>query len=243
MNYAVIFAGGAGVRMKNAGTPKQFLELYGVPIIIHTLTIFENCEEIDGISIACIESHIPFLKKLIEKYQITKVKWIVPGGTYGQQSRLNALHAIYKERGENDDDIVLIHDGVRPLINEQLLLDNINCVKQNGNAITAVGSVETGVISNDGEIVSSILDRNQLFMAKAPQSFYLKDIYDIYKKAEQNGILDSIDSCCLASQFGVKINFVKGKHSNIKITTPEDFYIFKALFDLAENERVFGLKE
>ena len=125
MNYALIFAGGTGTRMNSKTKPKQFLELHGKAIIIHTIEIFENHPEIDGVSVVCIESWLDYLKKLVEKEGFKKVKWIVPGGNSGQESIYNGLKAIHDDSSTNDDDIVLIHDGVRPLINEDVITYNI----------------------------------------------------------------------------------------------------------------------
>lgn len=128
MNYAVIFAGGTGTRMNSKTRPKQFLTLHGKEIIIYTLEHFENHPEIDGISVVCIEGWIDYLKKLLDKYQIKKVRWISPGGATGQESIYNGLNAM---RGQiADDSIVLIHDGVRPLIDEELITNNIRMAEK-----------------------------------------------------------------------------------------------------------------
>ena len=128
MNYAVIFAGGTGTRMNTKTRPKQFLKLHGKEIIIYTLEHFENHPDIDGISVVCIEGWIEYLKKLIKKYQLTKVKWVSPGGSTGQESIFKGLNAM---RGEIDEEsIVLIHDGVRPIIDEELITQNIETAKE-----------------------------------------------------------------------------------------------------------------
>ena len=145
MNIAVIFAGGVGKRMRTVEKPKQFIEINNKPIIIYTLEHFENNDEIDAIVIACLESWIPYLKELIEKFNIKKVKKIVPGGETGQLSIYNGLCAA-KEISKTDKDIVLIHDGVRPLINSSLLTKNIECVKENGSSITA-GIVKETIVN------------------------------------------------------------------------------------------------
>lgn len=241
MNIGIIFAGGIGQRMTNISKPKQFLELYGVPIIIYTLRAFDNHPEIDYISVSCIESWIPYFKNLLKKFHINKVRWVVPGGKYGQSSIFNALEAVYKDEGGDNKNIVLINDGVRPLISQKLISDNIKCVKMHSSAITVVKTIETGIISEDGQHARSVLDRNILYKAKAPQSFYLEDIYSGHKRAMEEGIFNSIDSCSLMTRFGMKVHFVESDHSNIKITTPEDYYIFKALYDLQESQQILGL--
>ena len=150
MNIAVIFAGGVGSRMQTiGGTPKQFLNVHGKPIIIHTLEKFQENDNIDAITIACVDGYIDHLWKLVKKYDITKVKAIVKGGKNGQESIYNGLKAA-KEISDSNDDIVLIHDGVRPLIGNKLIDDNIATVKKYGNAITCVECKETVVtVDND----------------------------------------------------------------------------------------------
>ena len=148
MNIAVIFAGGVGKRMRNVGMPKQFLKIHGMPIIIHTLQKFQECEEIDAITIACVETHIEYMEKLVEEYRITKVKKIVVGGTTGQESIYNALKAA-NELSNNEDDIVLIHDGVRPIIDSDLIVKNIENVKKNGSAISSVPQKETTIMLDE----------------------------------------------------------------------------------------------
>ena len=128
MNIAVIFAGGVGKRMKTNGIPKQFLKIDETPIIIHTLNVFNYTKKIDAIVIACVSTHIKYLKNLVEDYNIFKVKSIVAGGKTGQESIINALEEA-KKISKSDKDIVLIHDGVRPIIDSQLIINNIECVK------------------------------------------------------------------------------------------------------------------
>ena len=142
MNIGLIFAGGSGVRMNTKGLPKQFLEMNGKAIIIHTIEHFEKCKAIDAIVIVCLKDYIEYLEDLLDRDRITKVKKIVPGGSCGQESIYHGLCAA-EEISESEDDIILIHDGVRPLISGKLIYDNINMVKEKGNAITVTPATET----------------------------------------------------------------------------------------------------
>ena len=142
MNIAVIFAGGVGSRMHSKAKPKQFLEIYNKPIIIYTLELFDKHPMIDAIVVVCIENWIPYLQNLLYKYRIEKVVQIVAGGKTGQLSIYNGLMAA-KEIANNEEAIVLIHDGVRPLINEKVITDNIKSVKEFGSAITTAVVKET----------------------------------------------------------------------------------------------------
>mgnify|MGYP004623903475 CR=1 FL=1 len=243
MNIAVIFAGGVGSRMHSKSKPKQFLKIHGVPIIIHTLQLFETDNQIDAIVIACIEEWIPYLRGLIEAYHLKKVKSIVPGGNSGQDSIYNGLKAaenICKE----EKSIVLIHDGVRPLISHKTIEDNIASVKKNGSAVTTVKAKETVVVvKNNSNEIEYITARENSRFARAPQSFWLNEILEAHEKARSEGIHDYIDSCTMMQSYGKKIFLVEGPEDNIKITTPEDFYIMRALLDAKENSQIYGIEE
>ena len=241
MNIGVIFAGGVGKRMRTVEKPKQFIEINGKPIIVHTLQHFEKHEQIDAIVIACIEEWIPYLIELLKKYNIKKVKKIVPGGRTGQESIYNGLCAA-KEISNSDEDIVLIHDGVRPLINHQLLNNNITDVKKYGSSITGSLVKETIVVINENDnSVSSIPTRANSRIAKAPQCFYLKDILSSHQKAIKENKYDFIDSCSMMQYYGFKLHMTDGPSENIKITTPEDFYTLRAVLQAQEDKQLFGL--
>lgn len=239
MNIAVIFAGGAGKRMKNTGTPKQFLELYGKPIIIYTLEIFQKHPDIDKIIIPCIHGWEDYLKELIKKYCITKVDKIMTGGKDTQESKMKALE--YLKRMCKDDDIILLHDAVRPIITNKIITDNIESVKKYGDAITAAPFIETCIVSENRQNIDEAIPRNTLFIAKAPQSFYFKDVYQAHKKGESMPYAITIDTCSLMTELGSKLHIVPCENDNIKITTPDDYFIFKALIDLRESKNIFGL--
>ena len=240
-NIAVIFAGGSGVRMNTRSKPKQFLELRGKPIIIYTLELFDNHPLIDGIVVVCLESWIPFLKKMLKKFEINKVVKIVSGGDSGQDSIYRGLCAVEdycKDKGE-ENAVVLIHDWVRPLIVDETITRNIEKVHEKGSAITVVPAIETFVIQKEeGQMV--IPDRSSCLLARAPQSFYLKDILSIHRKNKENGNITFIDSCSMMSYFGYKMATIEGPMENIKITTPTDYFIFRAMVEVHENQQIFG---
>lgn len=240
MVTALIFAGGTGKRMNSKSKPKQFLDLHGKPIIIHTIEYFEDHDEVDNIVVVCIADWINTLRENLKTYYITKVKWIVEGGQTGQESIYNGLNAIYNDCGNPEDTIVLIHDGVRPLISEQLITDNIESVKKYGSSITVSKAKETVVtIDNDGQI-AMIPDRNMVRIAKAPQSFYLSDIMAAHRRAAEDGITGMVDSASLMVHYGYKLHTIEGPVENIKITTPTDYYIFRAIYEARENSQIFG---
>ncbi|WP_117233219.1 IspD/TarI family cytidylyltransferase [Vibrio maerlii] len=238
MNVALIFAGGVGTRMKNSTKPKQFLELYNKPVIIYTLEKFEENSNIDAVVVVCVEPWIEYLNKLLFKFDITKVKFVIPGGQTGQESIFQGLCKIEEEFHHNS--IVLIHDGVRPLINDEIINCNINAVKNHGSAITTCPPVETFVLVDNDDVVKDVHDRSLSRLAKAPQSFYLQDIISVHRRALEDQFFEAIDSCSLMTQYGHDVRLVPGISENIKITSPIDFFIFKAIIDTQENLQVFG---
>lgn len=241
MNIALIFAGGAGRRMNTKTKPKQFLELNGKPIIIHTIDNFESHPLIDAIVVVCLEEWLPYMQDLLNRYHIEKVNWLVPGGETGQQSIRNGLNALYNDSSVPDHALVLIHDGVRPLINADTIRKNIECAEKYGNAITVTPATETIIDVTAEDEVSDILDRSKCRMARAPQTFRLVDIINAHKKAEFDGNCTMIDSAMLMSHYGSTLHIVEGPFENIKITTPSDFYIFRAIYEARENSQIWGI--
>ncbi|MCI9439421.1 MAG: 2-C-methyl-D-erythritol 4-phosphate cytidylyltransferase [Lachnospiraceae bacterium] len=238
MTTALIFAGGAGKRMNSRSKPKQFLEMHGKPIIIYTLEHFEYHEEVDGIVIVCIKEWITELKGLLKRYGITKVMKIVPGGDTGHDSIYNGLLSMTDSMKK--EDIVLIHDGVRPLITRELISENISAVKKYGSAITAEPVRESVVRSIDGKNISDVPVRDEMYVAKAPQSFCFGEILGLYERACADGI-KTIDSSHLCSIYHIPMHMVGSTKNNIKITEPADFYIYRALYEALEGQQVFGI--
>lgn len=240
MNVAVIFAGGIGTRMNSRALPKQFLKLYGKEIIIYTLEHFEKHRQIDKIVIACVEEWIPFLEELVERYRLNKVVKIVPGGSTGQDSIYSGLKAA-KEVAKDEESIVLIHDGVRPLINGQVITDCIESVKEHGSAVTTSPAIETIIRVGEEDEIQQVIERSQCLMARAPQCFYLHEILEAHEKAREADKHDFIDSASMMKYYGHSLSIVEGPVENIKITTPMDFYTFKGLFEAKENSQLFGI--
>jgi 4-diphosphocytidyl-2-methyl-D-erithritol synthase len=243
MNIAVIFAGGTGSRMHSKEKPKQFLEMNNKPIIIHTIEHFENHPLIDAIVVVCIESWIKYFENLIYKYRLDKIKKVVPGGLTGQLSIYNGLCAANKLASEQKDEntIVLIHDGVRPLINEKVITDNVNSVIKHGSAITTAVVNETVLVVNDDTYsIDYVPSRKNSRVARAPQSFYLKDILKVHEQCLAKGSNNYIDSCTMMQEYGYNLFLIDGPSENTKITTPEDFYIMRAILEAKENAQIYG---
>lgn len=237
MNIAVIFAGGSGKRMNSKDRPKQFLLIHGKPIIVHTIEVFQYHEEIDAVIVACLKDWIPYMEEMQYRYRLDKVKKIVPGGDTGQLSIYNGVKAAAKLYG-TDRNVVLIHDGVRPLINDRIISENIAAVKEHGSAITCAPAQETFVLIDDENNISEVADRKHSRLAKAPQSFWLEELLRAQEQALKEGCTDMIDSCTLMRAYGKKMHVVECSYENIKITTPDDFYMFRALYDARENQQL-----
>ena len=238
MATALIFAGGTGVRMNTRAKPKQFLELHGKPIIIYTIEHFEKHLEIDNILVVCVEHWIHELKHLVKKYSFEKVSSIIPGGNSGSKSIYNGLKAL--EGKCKPDEIILIHDGVRPLINSELISANIAKVKESETAITVEAVTESVVRLNGHRKITEVPPREKMFAAKAPQSFRYDSIWDLYQRAASDGV-ESVDSAHLCSIYGVEMHTVQSAPNNIKITSASDYYVFRALYEAMENEQILGM--
>ena len=238
MTTALIFAGGTGQRMNAQAKPKQFLELHGKPIIIYTLEHFEAHPEIDNIVVVCLESWIKELEHLLKVYAISKVRTVVPGGEGGDISIYNGLRAL--ESVCKDEDIVLIHDGVRPLINAGLISTNIAKAREHGAVITVEAAIESVVRLDSAGLITDVPPREEMYTAKAPQSFKYGLIWDLYRQAQKDGVR-TIDSAHLCSIYNVEMRMVNSTPNNMKITAPADYYIFRALFEAMENEQILGI--
>ena len=236
---ALIFAGGTGKRMNTKTLPKQFLELHGKPIIIHTIEHFESHPEIKDIVVVCVDDWLDYCKDLLAKFNIKKVSQVVPGGETGQMSIFNGLEAL-REKYQGNDDYVLIHDGVRPLIDEEIISKNIESVKKYGTAITVKPVIETVVQVDEEDIINNVIERSTCQTAVAPQSFVLSEIYSLHMRAQAEKLFDMTDSATLARYYGFSLHTVMGGSENIKITTPSDFYIFRAIYEARENAQIFG---
>lgn len=234
MNIGVIFAGGVGSRMHSKELPKQFLEIYNKPIIVHTIEFFERNENVDAIIVVCVEEWIGYFNSLIDQYRLEKIRKVVPGGASGQLSIYNGLCAA-KDIAGNDDCIVLIHDGVRPLINIDLLSKNVDDVKKFGSSITSGIVKETIVEIDDNGEIKLVPDRAHSRVAKAPQCFHLRDILASHERALEEGITNFIDSCTMMQHYGFKLHMTDGPYENIKITTPDDFYTMRAILQAKED--------
>ena len=243
-NIAVIFAGGKGSRM-GANIPKQFLKIYGKDIIIHTLEKFQYNNNIDLIYVGCIKEYIPYLESLVKRFNITKIPvgGIIPGGVSGQDTIYRVLKKAQEENFDNS--IVLIHDGVRPLINDKVIDDNIKNVRKYGSSITVTPAFETPIISSDGEGIDEVIERKMAYTAQAPQSFFLGDIIKAHEQIRNTVVGYNnpkiVDSCSLMMETGNKVHLTLGNRGNIKVTTVEDYITLLANLSVQDQAMIFEL--
>lgn len=232
MNIAIIFAGGRGERLNADSIPKQFIDIDEKPLIIHTLMNFQNHKEIDKIYIAILPEYSKHMENLVKSYGIDKVKGIVNGGNSAQESIFNALISALNENPR--DSVVLIHDGVRPILTDEVISRNIASVKEFGSAITCIPAHETVLVSKDGKTPDSVPFRREIYKGQAPQSFYLGEIVEAHEKIRKRSekYKDMIDSCTIYHTLGRKTHLVEGNFGNIKVTTKEDVYILKGLLKM-----------
>ena len=243
-NIAIIFAGGVGKRLNNQenSLPKQFLKINSKPIIIHTLEIFQRNENIDKIYIAIHPNYFNYMKELIAYYHISKAAGVVKGGATGQDSIYKALKLAQQENPDNS--IVLIHDGVRPNITNEVIDTNIKTALEKGNAITCTSCHETILVSQNGLNPEHVPYRKHTFAAQAPQTFVLSEIieaHEITRKINPN-YEDIVDSCTLFKTLGKETHMIEGNRGNIKITTIEDLYILRGLIRFKEDQEAFGIE-
>lgn len=235
-NYAVILASGTGTRMGNVDKPKQFIDVYGKPIIAYTLETFSMHPEIDKIVIVALKEWHDDVKALVRKFELNKVIAIVEGGNTRQQSVYAAIQ--YLDDILNQQDIILVHDAVRPLINQKIIGENIALAKQHGAVDTVVPSADTIVQSVDKEKIETIPNREQYFLGQTPQSFQFSVLKAAHENFIKNRHIETTDDCKLVLHMGHPVMLTKGDKLNFKITTFEDLTLFKALLRLGNIEVV-----
>lgn len=242
MNFGLILAGGTGQRMRTSGMPKQFLPVYGKPIIIYTIEKFASCKEIDSIVISCNPLYIDYMEEILVKYPLPGKINVVAGGKDRQKSVQNGVDFIYKNGGA-ENDIVVIHDGVRPLVEKNIISENIRVAQTEGCAMTVKPVIESVIITNEDKAsFDDFKKRDETYSLTSPQTFKLSTLVKAYEDVEGvDAPIPLLDAALAYTFLGNKIPIVKEYNHNIKITTPEDYYILKALVELQENKNIFGI--
>lgn len=235
MNIALLIAGGTGNRM-GQDIPKQFMHVDGMPIIIRTMKAFQSHPDIQAIAVVCLDGWQTVLRSYANQYEVTKLKWIFKGGNSGMESIHNGIYGL-RDEGCKNDDLVLIHDAVRPLVSQDIISTNIAVCQRYGYAITGIKCREAILESEDGFSTETSIPRDKLIRTQTPQTFRLGNIIAAHEKAKEKGITNSVASCTLLAELGgYTMHIVPGSEKNIKITTVEDLEILKALMHTKRDE-------
>ncbi len=235
MNIALILAAGTGSRMGNADKPKQFLLVHGKPLMVHTIEAFEVNPDVDKIVISTNEEYINEVKLMCKQFDLTKVCKIVAGGNTRQISVFNGLMGV-KEAGAKDDDIIIIHDSARPLISQRIIRENIECCKKYDAVDTVINATDTIVKSENGETISDIPIRKELYQGQTPQTFKYSIIVNAHEFAKQKEVPNVTDDTKLVLMLGHDVHLVEGDKLNFKITTFDDLMMLKALLKIGKTE-------
>lgn len=226
MNIVLLTAAGSGSRM-HQDIPKQFLTVDNKPIIVYTMEAFQNHPSIDAIIVVTINSWKDVLLAYAKQFNITKLKWVVAGGDSGQQSIYNGLLELKKHI--NDDDVVMIHDGNRPLVSEDIISDSLAVYAKHGSAVAVIPCTEVVFESDNGYSSCVSTPRERLFRTQTPHTYKFSEIFNAHLEANKNGITNTAASCMLMKELGKMTYFSKGSEENIKITTTDDLKIFSAI--------------
>lgn len=229
---ALLTAGGIGNRM-GQDIPKQFMTIYEKPVLVYTLEVFQKHEEVDAIAVVCLPGWEPILQAYANQYRITKLKWVFKGGASNQDSIHNGIYGL-KENGCDDGDIVIVHDGVRPLVSDRIISDNISTCKKYGYAVTGLPCKEV-IMEIKHELVLPIdTPRECLARTQTPHTYHLGSLIRAHKDAQKMGISDTVAPCDMFAKVGENNqHLVMGSEKNgLKLTCPEDVDIFKSLIEL-----------
>ncbi|MCR4966172.1 MAG: 2-C-methyl-D-erythritol 4-phosphate cytidylyltransferase [Bacteroidales bacterium] len=229
MNIALLTAGGIGNRM-GQDIPKQFMCIDNRPVIVYTMQSFQFHSEIDAIAVVCLPGWSVILRAYANQYNITKLRWIFDGGDSNQESIYNGIIGL-KKVGCSDNDIVLVHDGVRPLVDSRIISQNISVCKQFGYAVTGLTCKEAIMELVDDKVVEIEIPRERLVRTQTPHTYALGTLIQAHEKANEIGITNTVASCTLVALTGVKDqHIVEGSEKNgLKLTRPQDVDLFKAL--------------
>ncbi|MBD5449592.1 MAG: 2-C-methyl-D-erythritol 4-phosphate cytidylyltransferase [Lachnospiraceae bacterium] len=235
MNIALILAGGEDPDFQMS-VPKQFVNVYNRPVIIYTLEKFQQHKEIDAIMVACLDGWQEMVTAYSKQFNITKLKWVIPGGKDGQASAVNGIMKLQEEC--RDDDIIIVHDAIRPLVSEEVISDSIRVCRKHGMGVAAMRTMDTIMRTRDGKVGTESISRYSIIRIQTPQAYRMERLADIHAKALKAGIMGQVDMNSVVSKLGEPVYFSKGSELNMKINTLEDVTIFKALYKMRqENEK------
>lgn len=232
-NIALIIAGGVGARM-GQDIPKQFLNVFDKPVIVYTMECFQNHPEIDGIVIVCLDGWHEMVKSYAKQFGIAKLESVISGGNTGFESIINGTKEV--ERLYGKDCLVLVHDAIRPNLSKEIISENIRVCHEKGNAITCIPCQEAMLYTEDREESKKSINRDNLLRTQTPQTFFVKDLRKVQDEAISKGITNTVASCTLMIEMGYPVYKANGSEKNVKLTTPDDIEIFKALISAKKDE-------
>lgn len=226
MTTAIILAGGTGSRV-GADVPKQFIEVFGKPVLVYTIEIYQQQPDVDSIEVVCHKQYICYLHELVQKYNLTKVRWVTHGGDTFQESCLNGIN--YLEDNLADDDMIIVHYGAAPFTSQKIVTDAIKVCNEKGNAVSGIPCYQLMGTRNEGEVSEEWVDRDKFIQITCPYVFKYGFVKTLYKEAIEKNLLDKVEphTTTLMQYMGHKLYLSYGDQTNIKLTTKEDVKLFK----------------
>ena len=231
MNYVILLAGGVGKRM-GADIPKQFIKVKGKPIIVYSIENFQRNEQIEKIVVVCVKDWIDYVKELVKEYGLTKVEWVIEGGSTGHNSIKNGV--FFLKDKVNPDDYIIVHDAVRPILPQKAINEVLRVAHEKGNACSSIVCHPPIVYTEDGESGVKDIDRDHVMLTASPQAYNFSLALSCYEKAEAENKNNFTFTSSLLIHYGVRVYFAKGTTSNIKVTKKEDIALFEALLSVPE---------
>lgn len=234
MNIAVLLAGGVDPNFK-MDIPKQFVNVYNRPIIVYTMEIFQKHPEIDAIMVACLKGWENMVTAYAKQFNIDKLKWVITGGVTGQDTSKLAVDTLMETCQE--DDIVILHDAIRPMVTDEIISDSIYSCKRKGMGVASVISMDNVMMTDDGINGKLSISRYAFRRIQTPQTYRLGELQKAHEEATLKNIRGENDTNNMISRLGMKVTLSKGSDTNLKINTVEDVEMFKALYAMKQEEK------
>lgn len=233
MNIALLLAAGEDPAFR-MDIPKQFVNVYNRPVIVYTMQVFQQHPEIDAVMVACLRGWENMVEAYARQFHIDKLKWVIPGGRSGQEtSKLAVDRLVGICSGE---DIIVIHDAIRPLVSEEIISDSIHTCRKKGMGIAAVTSMDNVMMTDDGMTGKRSISRHAFRRIQTPQTYFLGGLKAAHEEALEKGIVHENDTNNMISRLGRSVHFSRGSDLNLKINTVEDVAVFKALYAMKSGD-------
>lgn len=237
MNIAIILAAGDSTRM-GGKTPKLFISVNRKPLIVYTIEAFQKVQEVDSIVLVTKHAFFSIINKYLSKYQLSKVSSVIVGGKSRQESVYNALDFLRQKTASND--IVLIHDGARPLVSEEIIRENISLAIAHKAVSTVIPSIDTISVSADGHFITNVPNREDMYQTQTPQSFSFGLILKAHEFARENGWMSLTDDASVVLKYGEKVAIASGHRYNFKVTTLDDLILLRSIISKSRARRDNG---